>query len=117
MIKFSDKITQAVFKEMVKVALAEQTCSYQHIGSLVGIPHEHDSLGRYMGEISEWFYERHGVLPTVLIVRSDTGKPGDGFPHLAWELKHPDVHNPNFYSDETKRTWKLFTKLRKRGQV
>ena len=117
MIKFENKITNAIFRELVGLGLKKTVCTYQYMGERVGIPYQHDAMGEFLGEISEYFYENYGVLITVLIVKSDTGKPGDGLANLAWNLNHPNINNPNFYQTERDATFKLLKKLQKKGEV
>lgn len=111
---FKNKTTERMRAGLLAVGDADQTISYRSMGESLGISWEHNNLGSYMGEISEWSFNNYGVLLSALIVKSsdkEVREPSTGFMELAWELKHPSVNDVTFVQDEIKRAQGLCKKL------
>jgi len=81
-----------VFCRLIQAALAQQPIFYEDVAAIMNLQergqHMANETGHMLGEISE---DEHNQTPrrpmlSALVVRTDTGIPGDGFFVLARQL-------------------------------
>lgn len=65
-----------------------------------------------LGEVDTEADARLGVMVASLVVRADTGMPGDGyFDFAAWQLGRPIKDPRAFWSAEVERVWDAYSSL------
>jgi hypothetical protein len=62
-----------------------------------------------LGDVDEGFSASHGIMIATLVVRADSGRPGDGYFHFAHDVLGADVSDREaFWSSEAARVWSAF---------
>ena len=74
--------TEAIRAWQVLIACAWQrrTITYSQLAELVGAPGAARAMWSRLGEVAEFCQERDLPALTVLVVNSETGRPGEGYP-------------------------------------
>lgn len=93
----------AIFQHLVEwLASRDVPTTYEPVGRAVGLPWEHNCLGGYLGEISEYTHEKYGFLISAIVHSAGTAEPGNGFPQVAWDLG-VRINSPLWYEQERVR--------------
>ncbi len=75
-----------IYQVLISAAHNRQVLTYEILGKMIGVPAR--GLARHLGHIMR-YCERTGLPPlTVLAVKKDWGKPGEGF--TTFEDLHRD---------------------------
>jgi hypothetical protein len=70
-----------------------------------------------LGEVDSEMDERRGIMIASLVVRADTGMPGDGyFAFASEELGRPIGDPREFWEREVERVWAEFAPLAAEGR-
>lgn len=72
-------IRQHVEFQLLQTASIGGMTTYQRLGSQVGLEPYNPILWGMLGDLSEQYYESHGLLLSALVVNSETGFPGKQF--------------------------------------
>jgi hypothetical protein len=101
--KVLSPISFAVFDHLLEWLRQHDTpTAYEPVGLAVGLPHQHDNLDEYLGEITEYTHEKYQFLLSAIVHRAGKGEPGPGFPLLAWAL-NVRINSPLWYEQERMR--------------
>lgn len=106
----NNKIHQSIYDELIRVAKRRETITYKQLGDLLGIPHEHDTLGRHLGPVSEATEEAYGFMISVIVVRADQTQDvhGIGLYNLAFELGKDLSNVPQFVQNELDKIYAYY---------
>ena len=106
---------EIVHEYLIKIARAKGTTTYQHIGSLLGLPDRGDymsnEVGKIIGEISKYEVKHGRPMLSALVVHKSDGKPGQGFFNFAIALGifSPSVMTPEqFWNAEIIRVYQTW---------
>lgn len=77
-------LTDYVEQELRKVAEARQTITYSQLAERIGISPQ--NLGSVLDSLNRQLHARGLPMLSAVVVKKQTGMPGQGFFRLAWEL-------------------------------
>ena len=111
----TDRQWEAALVEMrrtlAEVASARSTITYGELAARVGqgrLVARSAGLGVLLGEICADEDARRGIMLGSVVVRADTGVPGDGFFRHAAELGRDVGDETAFWRNEVCRVWDSF---------
>jgi len=102
---FGSKEFLKVYCELIKAAQQRKTIYYEDIARIMKLPtrgdHMAKEVGQILGEISECEHNQGRPLLSAIVIRKDTGMPGEGFFKLARQLnKFQGQDEQNFWKNE-----------------
>ncbi len=94
----ASELAQQIWLILAAHAVMKNTLYYENLADLMGRPGQWHILGNYL-KIIENYCRKNGLPPlTCIIVRKDTGRPGNGsdidcrvFDYKWFRLKSPEV--------------------------
>jgi hypothetical protein len=114
----SDVLHQEIYAKLRDVAANERVVNYHQIAPLAGLdmslPDDRNQIADVLDGISMFEHEQGRPLLSVVVVQSETGRPGKGFYKLATGLRlfsgKTDMDEMEFFIATIKcaySTWKV----------
>jgi hypothetical protein len=112
-------MNQIIYETLKQVARAGSLLNYTDVGTLVGLdmdnPDHRNEMSNLLDEISLSEHRQGRPLLSVVVIRKDLNKPGNGFFDLAKRLGlykgHNDIDQVVFFSQEFQRATECWRKL------
>jgi hypothetical protein len=106
-------IENALYTKLKNVAARESIVEYSQVAPLVGLDmgraDDRIRMAEILDEISTFEHEHGHPLLSVLVVQSETGRPGKGFYKLARRLGlftgKTDLHEMEFFVQTAKQAY------------
>lgn len=91
-----------------KVAEVRETITYSELGARLGISHR--NLGPLLDSMNRQLHARGLPMLSAVVVKKETGMPGEGFFRLAWELGKFKAGDDarRFWQEELGKVYRVF---------